>query len=385
MFKRPLEIALAISADRNLPPAALAQTAQSYKASGVVDIFHIYDQMQGWWPAHLWNTNNAPLAAFVPDLDSYGDPSAVTGYVAASAPGLGLTISTDGIRRGPAEVMQTMLTLANMGEGNAILQIGAGEIKQTGPYGWKRNEGLRRLEDHFRFYDAFWNNDGEVDFEGNFWKFDNSWLGKERKHKPRVWSLGGGPKLVDLATTYNDGFATSLPNVIATPERYATFIRNTRQAVEAKGRDPEKFEFCLWVICMIHEDPEVINRAFDNPLVRWFVATCGRFNQADWAAHGIEPIMPLDWHYSMKLIPHRVTDRQYVDQIIKQVPRRMCELSFVHGNVDEVARQIQPYIDAGATCLDINDMMPLVLDPAGAQASVGRQLQLCAKIKEKNR
>lgn len=384
MAKRIVETMLPISADRSLPPAMLAQMAKAYQASGVVDHFHIFDQMMGWWPPGMWNTGNSPLAAFVPDLDSYADPSAVAAYAAASAPGLGLTISTDAIRRGPAEVMQTMLTLANMGEGQAILQIGAGELKQTAPFGWKRNEGLRRIEDHFRFYDAFWRTEGPVDMTGHFSTFEQAWIGKARQHKPRVWALGGGPKLVELATTYADGFATSVPGVISSPERFGEFVARTRAAVAAKGRDPAAFDFCPWVLTLMHEDPAVIDRALDNPLLKWLTAVLGRLNNADWAAYGIEPAFPPDWHYSMKFVPNRVTDQAYVDQILGRVSREMCELSFFRGTVDEVADQIQPYIDAGATCIDICEFLPLIGDAAEAQAGLGRQLALCAKLKERN-
>ena len=383
MTKRAIETMLPINADRSLPPAALAQMAKAIQASGVVDHFHIWDQMMGWWPPGMWNSGNAPLAAFVPDLDSTGDPAAVAAYAAASAPGLG-PISTDAIRRGPAEMMQTMLTLANMGGGRAILQIGAGEIKQTAPFGWKRNEGLRRIEDHFRYYDAFWKASAPVDMTGHFWTFDQAWIGAARQHRPRVWALGGGPKLVDLATTYCDGFATSVPAVLPTPERFGEFVRNTKRALEAKGRDPEAFDFCPWISAMIHDDPEVIERAMRNPLLRWFAAVFGRLNNNEWATHGMASAFPGDWHYSMKLLPHRLTNQSEVDDILSRVTRKMCEMAFIYGNAAEVAEQIQPYIEAGATCIDVCDVLPLVLDPADAQAGLGRQIDVCARIKQRN-
>jgi phthiodiolone/phenolphthiodiolone dimycocerosates ketoreductase len=384
MTKRKIEIALPINADRSLPPAAFAQLAQAIKASGVVDHFHIWDQMMGWWPPHLWCAENSPLAAFVPDLDSTGDPAAVAAYAAASAPGMGLTISTDAIRRGPAEMMQTMLTLANMGEGRAILQIGAGEVKQTQPFGWKRAEGLKRIEDHFRFYEAFWKANAPVDMQGNFWQFEQAWIGGARQHRPRVWALGGGPKLIDMATSYADGFATMVPNVLPTPERFADFVKTTRQAVAAKGRDPEAFDFTPWVLTLIHDDSNVIDRAFDNPVIKWMVAIFGRLNNNDWAGYGIESAFPADWHYSMKLIPNRLTDKGYVDEILARVTREMFDLTFLRGNAAEVADQIQPYIDAGATCIDLLDVLPIILAPADAQAGLGRQLDVCAKIKQRN-
>jgi phthiodiolone/phenolphthiodiolone dimycocerosates ketoreductase len=385
MSKRKIETMIPVNADRSLPPAALAQMTQAIKASGVVDHIHIWDQMMGWWPPGMWNPKNAPLAAMFPDLDSTGDPAAVAAYAAASAPGMGLTISTDSIRRGPAEMMQTMLTLANMGEGQAILQIGAGEIKQTLPFGWKRNEGLRRLEDHFRFYEEFWKKNAPLDMQGNFWNFEQAWIGAARQNKPRVWALGGGPKLIEMATRYADGFATSIPAVIPNAERLAEFIGTVKKTVAEKGRDPEAFEFCPWLQVLIHDDPAVIDKALTSPILRWFVAIFGRLNNADWSSYGIASAFPPYWHYSMKLIPNRLTDQRYVDDILSRVTPKMIELSVIRGNAAEVAEQIQPYIDAGSTCVDVLDVLPLVLDPVDAQASLARQLDVCARIKARNR
>ena len=278
-------------------------------------------------------------------------------------------------------MVPTLMTLANMGEGKAILQIGAGEIKQTGPFGWKRNEGLRRIEDHFRFYDAFWKKNAPVTMEGHFWNFDQAWIGAARQNKPRVWALGGGPKLVDLATTYADGFATMVPNVLSSPERFGDFVKTTRQAVAAKGRDPEAFEFAPWVLTLVHDDPAVLDRAFDNPLIKWLVAIFGRLNNNDWAEYGIEPAFTADWHYSMKLVPNRLTDKAYVESVMARVTRKMFDLTFIRGNAAEVAAQIKPYIDAGATCIDFLDTLPIILDPADAQAALGRQLDVCARLK----
>lgn len=384
MTKRKIETMLPINADRSCPPAALAQMAQIIKASGAVDYFHVWDQLMGWWPPGMWNPQNAPLAAMIPDLDASGDAAATAAYAAASAPGIGLTISPDAIRKGPAELMQTMLTLANMGEGRAILQLGAGEVKQCAPFGWKRNEGLKRFEDHVRFYDEFWKTDGDITLNGNFWNFDRAWIGAARQNRPRIWALGGGPKLLDLATRYCDGFATSVPGVLPTPQRFGEFVANTRKQVAGHGRDPERFDFCIWLNVLIHDDPKVIDRALDNPLLRWFVAIFGRLNNHDWAECGIEPAFDADWHYAMKLIPNRFTDKEEVNRILRRVTDKMVEESVIRGNVKEVTAQAQGYIDAGANVIDLMDVLPMVLDPADAQAGLMRQLDFCARIKKNN-
>jgi len=161
-------------------------------------------------------------------------------------------------------------------------------------------------------------------------------------------------------------------------------VASIRKQVAAKGRDPESFDFCIWVFTLIHDDPSVISRALDNPLFRWLAAIYGRMNMADWRVDGEEPVFPLDWHYSMKLVPHYYTDRAEVDRLLAGVTRRMSELCFIWGNAEQVAAQIQPYIDAGATCVDIAELLPLLLDPADAQAAIGRQLDVCARVKKNN-
>lgn len=383
MNKRKVEIILPISSDRALPPAALAATAQAIKASGAVDIVHAWDQMVFWWPPHLWNTKNAPLSAMIPDLDSIGDAQSVAAYAAASAPGLGLAISTDSIRRGPAELMQTMLTMANMGQGKGCLFLGAGELKQAKPFGWKRSEGIKRMEDHFRFYDAFWKNEKPFAMEGNFWNFEDAWIGQSRQNRPRMWALGGGPKLMELSTKYADGFSTMVPNVVPTAERFADFVKTTRAQVASFGRDPEQYDFVPWFPVLIHDDPNVIDRALDNPLVRWIAAVMGRLNMSDWAEYGIEAPFPLDWHYSMKMLPH-VMPREEVDAALSRTTRKMAELTWIYGNAEQVADQIQPIIDAGATHVDILDMLPMTLEPADAQGGLARQLDVCARLKKRN-
>lgn len=387
MSKRQVETMIAIGSDRSIPLDAFAQSARALRDSGVVDYIHIWDQMQGWFPPPLWTPENAPLAAFFPDLDSFMDPYAASAYALAAAPGMGVTIGTDAIRRGPAEIQQTMMTLANMGQGRAVLQMGAGEIKQTLPFGWKRSEGLKRLEDQLRFHQAYWNakDDEPVDMAGNCWTFDKAWIGKTRTHRPKIWALGGGPRLVEISTSYADGFATCAPVVASSPERFAVTVRKMKEVLEAKGRDPEQFDFCIWVNAMLHEDKEVISRALDNPINRWMAAVTGRLNMADWAADGIESVMPVDWHYANKYIPKNVNDLKEINDVIGRVTRRMAELSFVRGTPAEVASYLQGFIDAGANVVDMQDALAAVLEPADAAASLGRHLDLCRRIKEMNR
>jgi phthiodiolone/phenolphthiodiolone dimycocerosates ketoreductase len=216
-----IEVAVPFFADRHLPPQAAGPFAQALAQSGVVDFFQSWDQLTSWWPACLWNEETTPLARVLRDCDSFQDAFVSAAFACAAAPGLGLAVSTDALRRGPAELAQTALTLADATQGRAVLMLGAGEIKQAKPFGYKRSEGLARMEDVLRAMPMLYGATEPVDFDGNIWKFQQAWIGGRAEHRPRVLAMGGGPKLIDMAARYADGFVSMMPFAFSTPERYA--------------------------------------------------------------------------------------------------------------------------------------------------------------------
>jgi phthiodiolone/phenolphthiodiolone dimycocerosates ketoreductase len=367
--------------DRFTPPAAFAAYAQGAAASGVVDELLVWDQMTNFWPRQLWNPENSPLAALLPDIDSYADAYVLSAYVLAAAPNLGITVSTDAIRRGPAELFQTMLTLQNMSAGRITVMMGAGEAKQATPYGWKRSEGLARLEDQFHSFHALWDaTSGPVDTTGNHWSLKNAWMGSARGARPHLWALGGGPKLLDLGTSYSDGMAAIVPSVYPTPESFGVGIGELKKTLVEKGRDPEAFGFGLWFMAAVHEDEEVIRKALRGKLLRYMAGIAGRVEMAAWTREGITPPMPEDWHYAVKLRPVEWTDTQ-IEEFLDRITDEIVERSYVKGTPEQVAAQVQPYVDAGATWVSVCDLMPLVLEPEDAQQALGRNIEICRRLK----
>jgi phthiodiolone/phenolphthiodiolone dimycocerosates ketoreductase len=273
------------------------------------------------------------------NCDSLSDAFTMATIAGAAAQNLGIACTTDSVRRGPAELMQTMMTMANLTEGKAIFQIGAGELKQTKPFGWKRSEGLARMEDMLKIFRLLWESEEPFDFEGNFWNYKKAWLGSTRTHRPQVWAMGGGPKLYDLAVKYADGLQTIAPFVFPTPEGWAEHVKSMKQELERNGRDPEQFGFGMWFMVMAHEDRDLIEQALQNPLNKWMSAVFGRLNQRDWAKEGIKSVFPEDWHYSLKLLPYDWS-REQVDGIVNQVTPEMVRKSFVIGTPEEVAAEV---------------------------------------------
>lgn len=384
MRKVPIKTAIPLPIDRYTPPRQAAALARQLADSGVVDYQQPWDQLTSWWPSHLlWNTRNTPLAAIIKDHDSFSDVYALSAYYAAVTDHrLGAAISLDSIRHGPAELVQTMLTLLNLTDGKSVFMIGGGELKQCKPFGYKRGEGLGRMEDLFKLNKLLCECDGPVDFHGKHAKFEKAWIGGARQYKPELFAMGGGPKLMELATQYADGFATCTPLVWDSPEYTAERIAEMKQQLAANGRDPEQFDFCIFALSLIHEDPAVIDRALDNPIFRHFCASMGRINMNDWDRVGIEPPMPRDWTYATKLLPNELTQEQE-DYMESRTTHEMSRLSWITGTPQEVARELGRYADAGVTYINVLDILPIVLPLEELSDALPRSIEVCRLLKQR--
>jgi phthiodiolone/phenolphthiodiolone dimycocerosates ketoreductase len=273
-----------------------------------------------------------------------------------------------------------MLTYAALTEGRAKFMFGAGEAKQCRSYGHRRGQGLARQEDLLRIFDAVWRTDGPIDHAGNHWRMEQAFLGGAKPYRPQLWALGTGPKQLNLATSLCDGVGSLAPFAWSTPERAAQDITAIKAQLERKSRDPEAFGFGLHVAAILHDDPAVIDRALDNPVVRWTSAIFGRVNPADWRAEGIEPATPEGWNYYMHYAPY-LTPQPFIDDVLAKASRRMAERAFLCGDAASVAAQIQEYVEAGVTWVGMNDFAPLVCGPAEAGPSLGRMIGVCERLK----
>ena len=378
-----MEIAFPMQLGRHFPASMTLELAKALRETGLIDYLHGWDQLGGWWPSGLWSPEFTPMAEVSPDASSFPNWVSMLSAAVAAAPGSGTAMAMDSIRRGPADTWQMMLTMANLTEGKAQFHMGAGEIQNTKPFGWKRTTGFKRYEDLFRIFKLFWESDEPIDFEGNIWKLDRAEIGFAKPFKPQIWGLGGGPKIIDVATSYGDGFGTLCPQVAHSPERVNEMVSTFREQLERKGRDPDQFTFGIYVSMALHEDDDVIDAGLDNPLLRWMTATIGRVTMSDWDQVGIEPPFPRDWHYSMDLVPLHVSKEEALE-IASRVTPEMTDRAFFRGTPTKVAADLQAYIDAGASWISIIDLLPSVLDPAEGEKAMGRTLELAALLKGAN-
>jgi phthiodiolone/phenolphthiodiolone dimycocerosates ketoreductase len=381
MSERVAETAVPVVVDRNFPIEAFAQTVRAIADSGVVDTIQFWDQMTGWNPRCLWTPDRTPLAEVVPDLDSFADWFPMVGYAAAIAPELNSVISLDTIRRNPAELIQSMMTLANITKGRTTFHVGAGEMKQILPFGHNPKQKMGRHEDFYKIFNAFRNNGSTpIDFEGKYTTLDQAWLGVARNYAPKIYGLGGGPKVIDLATTYADGFSTMGVMVWSDPERTAEEINKFKAKLVAKGRDPEQFGFAAYFPCLLHEDESVIDRALDHDFSRWHTTIWGRINQGDWEREGLPAPMGSSWHYANDLLPVRVDEAQAVE-MMDRCTRAHVEKSYLYGSPEKVVSELQAFVDAGVTWVGVLDVMPAMLTAEEGPEALSRSIAVCGGLK----
>jgi len=382
MAPLPLRTAIPFGPDRTSPASLAVDFAQAMEAAGV-DQFLAWDQLVSWWPKALWKKENTFLADISGDPDSFNDAFMLAAIAAATTTNLGIGVTTDAVRRGPAELMQAMLTLAGMTNGDAACLMGAGELKQCKPFGYKRSQGLTRMEELFEILPKFYDSPEPIDYEGKYWNLQHAWVGSVRPYRPKWWAMGGGPRLINIATKHGDGFVSAIPLVSANPDQWAKKVVGIKQQLEDNGRDPDDFTYGAFFLTAMHEDEEVIDKAMDNKMMRWFAAALGRFTPGDWDAEGIEPAYPRDWHYAWKLLPDEVTQDE-LDEVDKKVTREMVKKSLFWGDAASVANDLKAYADAGANYFIVADMLPFTLEAEEAKAAVGRSIEVSRLLKKGN-
>lgn len=380
-MSRPLETAIPFDNHRTTPFASIGPFADLLQQNGV-DYFWTWDELSTWFPGNLWIPENTPAASVI-DSNSLYDPFVEAAYAVAHNHQINLRLSTDAARTAPVELLRKVLSLQTATSGKVVITIGAGELRQTKPFGFKRAEGIKRLEDNLAIINKLYNaTEAPISHEGHFWNYQNAFLGNQRPAvRPEFWALGGGPLLMDIAAKHADGLEVAVPQAISSPESYAKTVQTVREKVEANGRDPDKFGFGIWLIGVMHDDPEMIKVVLDNPLCKYFAAQFGRLDQKAWKEEGITPVMPEDWHYAMKWAPYEQSDEE-VNRIVSGVSKDMARKSFHVGTPDQMTRFCQGYVDAGANFVGIIDMTPLALGPADAMDSVRRSVKVYDALKK---
>ena len=152
--------------------ACVSATAEAERRGHRASFFT--SQMQGYYePEVLKAVTGRPLGSDRIGM-GFPDPAPVSAAAGQVTSEIDLVISAyDTVRRGPAVLAQTLLTLDHATRGRVMMALDAGEVKQLSGYGYGRKGALAKHTDSLRCMRALLDSCGApVHVEGEHWRFD---------------------------------------------------------------------------------------------------------------------------------------------------------------------------------------------------------------------
>ena len=308
------------------------------------------DHMVSFWPDSIWTPEFTDLATASPSPHRHLDAMAVAGAAAALTKNVPIATSVvDTVRRHPAMLAQTALTLDHLSKGRFILGLGSGEAENTVPYGFDFAKPVGRFEESLKVIKLLWESEAPVDFEGQFYTLQHARMDTELfdGRCPPIWIGAGGPRMLEITGRYADGW---WPAGAWSPEDYAEKLGVVRASAERAGRDPMAIVPAFIQTCLIGDDAELAE-ILEAPLVKAIIL---QISAAELRKYGFEHPMGEAWRGFVDIDPHVLT-RERIIAFCKQVTPEMIFAIIPHGTPDRIARIVKDFCDAGLRVPKIMD------------------------------
>ena len=287
-----------------------------------------------WWPDHLMAYATPALWAEDPpalaSLHVYCDPFVA---MASCADVLGdMTVGTcvtDAIRRSPASLAQSAMTVDWAVSGQVVLGLGAGERANYEPYGIEVGSPARVLDSAARQIRAF------IDSPGPF--PGGAILGlrpRDPARPPALWLAAHGPRGLSLTGEVADGW---LPTQLS-PQDWAAGRAMVRAAASAAGRDPGRLQYGLSLDIVLADTRAEAIALLSHPLVR---VNCLMLPASVFARYGVQH--PLGGTAMTELVP--TVDGERMRRAVDAIPDALVRDVIVHGDVDDIVTAIGQYPD----------------------------------------
>jgi phthiodiolone/phenolphthiodiolone dimycocerosates ketoreductase len=290
------------------------------------------------------------------------------------------TSVVDTVRRHPAMLAQTALTIDHLSKGRFILGLGSGEAENTVPYGFDFARPVARFEEALKVIRLLWESDGPVDFEGQFFHLHHARMDTElhRGRCPPIWIGAGGPRMLDITGRLADGW---WPAGAWTPEQYAEKLGTIRRSAEKAGRDPMAITPAFIQTCLIGDDAELAE-ILEAPLVKAFLL---QISAEELRRFGHEHPMGETWRGFVDIDPGVLT-RQRIIAFLDKVDVQAILDVVPNGPPAKIARIVKSYCDAGLRVpkiLDYGGMAGLKYGAISAQkvrAAEDELMRLCEGV-----
>lgn len=292
---------------------------------GIAGVWFI-DHLLGWVPRGV-------------DSEAVDDPHAVMDPFSLMAAGarqtsrvpIGVAV-TDPLRRSPAALAQAALTIGWLGSRPMLLGLGSGGRYNLEAFGLDRPHKFQPLADACAEVRTYIGRDSG----------SGTPLGLASGAQARLYVGAHGPKAIDLAARYGDGW---LPSSLM-PKPYASRLRLLRERAEAHGRDPASIRPVLQLWAALAESREKSLAMLERPFVR---AVALYSSTTAFERYG--STHPTGGEY----MPGDMTATEAL-AAIDRIPIEVARDAILAGSIDDVSERLGAYEKAGCEHVIIYDI-----------------------------
>jgi phthiodiolone/phenolphthiodiolone dimycocerosates ketoreductase len=302
------------------------------------------DHLQEWAPQATWTEENTWLATRNASPHESYDANTLMGYIASRAGNLQIGVGvTEPIRRHPALIAQSMITLAHMTKRRPILGIGAGERLNTEPYGMPFSNLASRLDEALQIIRLLFSTTGPVDFDGRFFKLDQAILDLTvpEDRLPRIWVAAHGPRMLQLTGKYGDGW---YPTLRFSPDEYRSRLDTIQTAAREASRDPSAIVAALQANAVIAPTEEEARAMLDTRAVR-FATLLGTTSDV-WKQHGLMHPFGEEFRGFADFLPEQYSVAE-IEDATAAVPTELTTEHLIWGTPEKIAGDVRALGDAG--------------------------------------
>ncbi len=302
------------------------------------------DHLMGWYPQSIWETSVTGLAAFQESPHIFLEPTTTISFASSFTQRIHLGIAvTDVIRRNPATLAQTAVTLTHISRGRFILGLGAGEAENVVPYGLTYEKIVSRLEEALKIIRLLWEprEKKKINFKGRFWMLKDAVfdLKPYRNTYPPIWIGGQGEKMLKLTGESGDGW---IP-VDLTVEEYREKLKIILESARKAGRRKSDVEKSLFASVVIDESRKECSRIMNSPLIK---ARALIYPSRVYEKHGYEHPLGKNFYGLTDYIPSKLTRKEAL-KAIEAVPKEIIEERYLHGSPNDVVEKLCEYEKIG--------------------------------------
>jgi phthiodiolone/phenolphthiodiolone dimycocerosates ketoreductase len=333
---------------RTTLPLALPQLSDM--DSGRYHSIWLPDHLVSFWPDSIWTPEFTDLATVSPSPHRHLDAMAMAAAAAVRTERVPIATSVvDTVRRHPALLAQTALTIDHLSKGRFILGLGSGETENTVPYGFDFSKPVSRFEESIEVIKLLWQRQGLIDFEGKFYRLQHARMDTElfAGRCPPIWVGASGPRMLEITGRHADGW---WPAGAWTPDDYAEKLKRIHDAAERAGRDPFAIVPAILTMCLLGDEAELAEM-FEAPLVKSILLMV---TSEGLRRFGHEHPMGPHWRGFQDINPATLTRERIIEFCAKVDKQALIDL-LPCGTPEQVARKLKGFCDAGMRVFKVLD------------------------------